>query len=143
MNLLSAQADNRFYMCASGEQIRRHSIFQFVSAFFQQRHIPGKGRRVTGDVDDPSGVHSVESFNGIGVEPLSGRIHYHHIGADPPGFQIQGRLTGISAEKLRVRYPVAQGILSGIFHSLLQNCAVGLTAQFQQQLQHLIQQKLE
>ena len=85
----------------------------------QQSYIPGKGRRVAGNIDDAPGIHPVHGLDGIGTQPLPGWVNHHHIRADTLLFQLQGGGSGIGAEKFRVFNAVAPGVVPGILHRLL------------------------
>ena len=91
---------------------------QDIAACLQRRHVPGKGRRVTGDVDDAAGGEAGEGFNGVGIETLARGIDDHHVRPDALAFQLQSGLTCITAEKFRVFDAVSPGIVSGILHRL-------------------------
>ena len=91
---------------------------QRVATLLQQRHIPGEGGRVAGNIHDPTGREPGQSFDGIGVQTLPGRIYHHHIGFDPLLFQLQGGLACVTAEKLRVFDAVALCVVPGILHRL-------------------------
>ena len=105
-------------MGAAGEQVGSHGIFQGVAPLLQQRHIPGQRGGVAGNIHDAPGRKTAQGFNGIGIQALSGRIYHHHIGFDSLLFQLQSRLTGITAEKFRIFDAVALGIFLCIGHRL-------------------------
>ena len=105
-------------MGAPGEQIRGKGFLKGEAPFFQQGHIPGKGGRVAGDIDQAPGVHSVNGFNGIRVQALPGRIHGDDVGADAFRLQLQGGGARIGAEEFRIFDAVAHRVFPGVLHCL-------------------------
>ena len=51
-------------MAAAGEEVCCHGILQAVATLFQQRHIPGQGGGIAGDIHNAAGGESRQSFNG-------------------------------------------------------------------------------
>ncbi len=105
-------------MAASREQIRGEGVFQNITPFLQQRHVPGKGRRVAGHIDDAPGREAVQGLDGVGVEALPGRIHDDHVGFYALALQFQCRRACVAAEKFRVFNAVALGVVFRILHRL-------------------------
>ena len=106
-------------MGASWEQVGGLGRGDLIAFFFQKRHIPGKGCRVTGYIDDPLGLHFCHSRNGVGIQTLPGRVYHHHIRNDSLLLQFQRRLACVTAEKLRIFNAVAAGVFPGIQNGLL------------------------
>ena len=119
VDLFPTQTNNALHMGAAGEEVGGHGVLQPIATLLQQRHIPGQGGRVAGDVDDSSGCHFGQGFDGVGVQALPGRVNHHHIGDDALLFQFQSRLACVAAEKFRVFDAVSPGIFLGIQHCLL------------------------
>ena len=105
-------------MAAPGEEVCGYGVFHGVAPFLQQSHIPGQGGRVAGYIHDPPGSEPVQSFDGVGVQALSGRVDHHHIRVDALLFQRQSRFAGVTAEKFRVLNAVAPGVVPGVLHRL-------------------------
>ena len=105
-------------MGASGEQIGGGGGLEGVAPFLQQCHVPGKGRRVAGDIDNPPGSHPGQSLDGVGVQPLPGRVNHRHVRVHPLRFQRQRRLACVAAEEFRVCDAVSPGVVLGVLHRL-------------------------
>ena len=60
----------------------------------------------------------MKGFDGVRVQALSRRINDHHVRPDAAFFQLQRRLTGVAAEKFRVRDAVPHRVVPGVLHRL-------------------------
>ena len=105
-------------MGAAGEEVCGKGVLECVAALFQQRHISGQSSRVAGNIDDPPGGEAGKGFDCVTVQSLSGRVYHDHIRFDALGFQLQGSLACVAAEKFGVFDAVAFGIVPGILHRL-------------------------
>ena len=69
-------------MVGSGEEVGGFGLFQAVAPLGQEFHIPGQGGGVAGDINQPLGIHLDDGLDDLGGDPLPGRVHADHVGAD-------------------------------------------------------------
>lgn len=105
-------------MGAAGEEVGGLGGLEGKALFFQQRHVPGQGGRVTGDIYKTPGAHPGNRLDSVGAQPLPGGIHGDDIRADAVFSQLQSGLTRVAAEKFRVLDAVAQSVFPGVRHRL-------------------------
>ena len=91
-------------MGAAGEKVCRLGGGQGIAFFLEQSHISCQSCRVAGHIDDAFWLHTAQSFYGIGIQTLSGRVYHHHIRADALLLQSKGGFSRVAAEKFRVSF---------------------------------------
>ena len=105
-------------MAAPGEQVCCRDLFYPEAPLLQQRHIPGQGGGIAGDIDQALGRHPGDGFDGVAVQALAGRVYGDDVRVDALLLQVQGSGAGIGAEELGVLNAVAPGIVLGILNGL-------------------------
>lgn len=105
-------------MRRTGEHIHRRGADGAIPLLCKQLHIPGQGRRITGDVDDTLRRHRCRCGDHLRAEPLAGRVHAYHVRAQAPGGEVRRGRRRVAAEKLHISDAVAFCVFFGIGNGL-------------------------
>ena len=105
-------------MGAAGEEVKGLRLLQMVAVGLEQRHIPGKRSGVAGDIDQRAGGKAGDGLDGVGIQPLAGRIHHDHIRMDALTLQLQRSRSGVGTEEFGIFDAVAPGVVFGVLHRL-------------------------
>ena len=72
----------RFHVAGAGEHVHGAGPDGPVAQLAEPLHVPAQGGRVTGDIHHPVRRHPGDGVHHVGRQPLPGRVHHHHVGAD-------------------------------------------------------------
>ena len=102
-------------MTRPAEQVHPNCLLSPVPQLGEPLQISCQGGWVAGDVNHAVGRHGADGVDNVGRQPLSGRIHAHHVRADAPLLQVGGGLAGIGADEFHVSHAVLSGVFPGVF----------------------------
>ena len=95
--------NNGLHMCTSWEHIHSSCSQKREALFFQQRHVPGQGGRVAGDVGDfPGGTFRARTRMTSGLRPFLGGSTTTTSGVRPCSRRDRAAWPGVAAEKFSV-----------------------------------------